>query len=73
MQSHFFTAGILVVLFTVKANPVWLIPMAIIIDAFFGAFYTAPYLSVIMVLWYIMSEFVKPRIFIKKDEYGKVA
>jgi hypothetical protein len=38
------------------------IPVAILIDGYFGNFYSIPYLSLISVWWYILVDYVRPRI-----------
>jgi hypothetical protein len=73
MQSYFYVAIALILLFTVRASAIWIIPLAFLIDGFYGAFYSFPYITVAVVLWYIVSEFLKPRIFVKKDGYEKIA
>jgi hypothetical protein len=73
MQSHFYVAAALVVVFTMRASAAWIIPIALLVDGFYGAFYTSPNITIAVVLWYIVSEFLKPRIFVKKDVYEKIA
>lgn len=38
------------------------IPAAIIIDGYFGNYYHIPYLSIAAVAWFVIIEYVRPRL-----------
>lgn len=53
------TFGVVVV-FSFRNNPVFLIPLAILFDGYFGGFYTIPVLSLLSVIWFVIVESIKP-------------
>lgn len=62
IQNQLLLAFLLVLLFTYYRSAAWLIPLGFLIDGYFNAFYTFPMFSVATILWYIFSEFLKPRL-----------
>ncbi len=62
VQNQLLLAVFLVLLFTYYLNAVWLIPLAFLIDGYFGAFFIVPVFSIFSVVWYVASEFLKPRL-----------
>lgn len=43
-------------------NAITLIPLAILVDGYFGNFYTVPVLSMMVVVWYVIVEFLRPKL-----------
>ena len=68
VQNHLFIAGLLAVWFTYRVGAVWLIPLAICIDGFFGAFYHVPLFSVVMAFWYLVSELIRPALILQPKQ-----
>ncbi len=64
LLGQLFFASLGGVLFSIKYSSYPLIPLAITIDAYFGAFYTFPLLSVMVVLWSVCIEVFRPRLFV---------
>ncbi len=62
VQNMLLIAGFLALLFTIKFSSASLVVLAIGIDAYFGAFETMPYFSVIALCWYVCSELIRLRI-----------
>lgn len=61
-QNLIILAAIFVVFFTFRFGAVYLLPLAFFIDGYYGAFYQVPYLSLIFLLWFVISEFVRIRL-----------
>lgn len=61
MQNMLWLAGLLAVVFTIKFTAVSLVALAVLIDAYFGAFSTMPYLSIVALCWYVCSELIRMR------------
>ncbi len=61
MQNWLFLAAIATFAFSIRFNPVSLIPLAILIDGYFGNFHTFPYLSILTIIWFLIVEFLRPR------------
>ena len=61
MQSWLLLAAACLTVVSFKSNAAYLIPIAIIMDGYYGAFYSFPWLSVSAVLWFLVIEYVKPR------------
>lgn len=72
-QNHLLIAAVLVLLFTFRAGAIWLIPLAIMIDGYFGAFYSIPFISVAAILWYAVSEFVRPQLLMQYKRYEEAS
>ncbi|MCB9814072.1 hypothetical protein H6784_01515 [Candidatus Nomurabacteria bacterium] len=53
--------------FSLRYQSYALVPLAIIIDGYYGAFYTFPVLSVIAIAWYLFIEFFKPKLTTTRD------
>jgi len=64
LQSALIVSILAVGAFSLKYSSFALIPLAIIIDAYFGAFHQFPVLSVLAVVWCGSIELIKPRLFI---------
>lgn len=69
-QNHLWLAAAATILFTSRAGAIWLVPLAIFIDGYFGAFYHVPFFSIVASLWYVVSEFTKPQLIV---QYGKAS
>lgn len=67
-QNHLWLAAGATALFTFRIGAVWLIPLAIFIDGYFGAFYTTPIFSIAASLWYVASEFIKPQLILQYEK-----
>jgi hypothetical protein len=52
----------LAVYFSLYYNGAWLVPLALMIDAYFGALETFPKLTAVAFLLFVCLEFIKPRI-----------
>lgn len=59
--------------FTFRVGALWLIPLAFLLDGYFGAFSDIPYISLIACVWYIISEYIRPRLIVQSHSYEKVA
>jgi hypothetical protein len=68
-QNHLIIGGMLAVLFTFRVGAVWLIPLAICIDGYFGAFYSIPLITIAAILLYLVSEFVRPQLLMQYKRY----
>jgi uncharacterized membrane protein (GlpM family) len=70
IQNQLFAAGVLAVFFTYRVSALPLVALAIGIDGFFGAFYHLPMFSIVTLVWYLVSELLRPRISLKQTSYG---
>lgn len=61
LQNWLWLTAVAVVLFSFKYGAVTFIPLAILIDGYFGHFYAIPYLSVCAVWWFMFVEYVRPK------------
>jgi hypothetical protein len=62
IQNQLLLAGLLALLFTYYVSAALLIPLGFIIDGYFGAFAAVPVFSIVAILWYLFSEFLRPRL-----------
>jgi hypothetical protein len=62
LQNWLWLGFLLVVVFSIWYKPVYLIPLAILVDGYFGSFHFIPVFSLLSVLWYVLVEGVRPRI-----------
>lgn len=62
LQNWLLFAAIVVVIFSARYGALFLIPLAILIDGYFGNFYAVPYLSFLATLWYVLVEYLRPRV-----------
>jgi len=69
MQSAVLLGIVAIAAFTVRYSAVALIPLAIALDGYYGAFYGVPALSIASVLWYILSEVIRARVNIVQSKY----
>ena len=62
VQNQLVLAFLAALLFTYYRSAAWLIPLGFFVDGYFDAFYTVPLFSLVAILWYLISEFLKPRL-----------
>lgn len=69
LQDQLWLAWLLMLPFTYYFGAVWLVVLAIGVDAYFGAFSTIPFFSLVLLGWYVLSEFLRFRLRII-NKYG---
>ncbi len=52
-------------IFTYRSNAVWFIPAALLIDGYFGMFYTVPWLNIIAITWFAVAELLRPYVLVQ--------
>jgi hypothetical protein len=62
IQNQLLLAFLLVLLFTYYRSAAWLIPLGFLIDGYFNAFFAVPVFTITAIVWYVISEFLKPRL-----------
>jgi hypothetical protein len=72
-SNNLLIAFFLVVIFTFRVGAVWLIPLSIFIDGYFGAFYAIPMFTIFSIAWYGISEFVRPQLLMQYKRYEEAA
>jgi hypothetical protein len=73
VQNHLLLAFFLVLLFTFRRGAVLLIPLAFVIDGYFGAFATVPAITMSAIAWYMVSAIVRPQLLMQYKAYGETA
>lgn len=73
VQNYLFIAFLLVLVFTFKRGAVLLIPLAFVIDGYFGAFQAIPTITLFTIAWYAISEFVRPQLLMQYKAHGETA
>lgn len=73
MENQLIIAGLLIGWFTFRVGAIWLIPLAFLLDGYFSAFSHIPYISLIACVWYVISEYVRPRLIVQSQSYEKIA
>jgi len=73
VQNHLFMAALLVLIFTYRVGALFLIPLAFCIDGFFGAFYHVPLFSIVVSVWYLISELIRPILILRSKSYGEAS
>ena len=71
VQNHLVIAFILVLLFTFRQGAGLLIPLAFVIDGYFGAFAATPTITLFTITWYALSAIVRPQLLMQYKAYGK--
>lgn len=61
-QGWFLVSIPLIIIFTYYYSAAWLVPVALLIDGYFGALHTVPELTAYTLLWFIASELIKPHL-----------
>jgi len=62
MQGWMVLAGFLIVLFSVRYSTLPLVFLAIALDGYYGNFFVIPYLSLASVVWYVLMEYIRPKL-----------
>jgi len=73
IENQLIVAALLVLWFTSRVGAVWLLPLAFLLDGYFGAFADIPYITITACVWYIISEYIRPRLITQPNSYEKVA
>lgn len=73
LQSHFVIAGVAVLIFTYRCGAGFLVPLAFLIDGYFGAFYHIPVISIASCVWFFISELIRPRLLLQYQGYEKTS
>ncbi|MEY3784376.1 MAG: hypothetical protein RLZZ230_698 [Candidatus Parcubacteria bacterium] len=60
LQNWLIVAVVFILIFSMRHGAILLLPMAIIIDGYFGNFYTLPMLSFTSVWWYLVVLYFRP-------------
>lgn len=68
-QNHLVFGFLLSIIFTFRVGAIWLIPLAVLIDGYFGAFYSIPVITITAILLYVLSEFVRPQLLMQYKRY----
>lgn len=69
MQNHILLGLFAVVIYTFTFSAVLLIPLAILLDGYYGAFYTLPVFSLATILLYLLSEIIRVTLNIVQSEH----
>ena len=69
MQSAVLLSMVAIAAFTVRYSAVSLIPLAVFLDGYYGAFYEVPALSIASLVWYVLSEIIRARVNIVQSQY----
>lgn len=62
MQNWIWLACLCTLLFSLRFHSAALILLAIVLDGYYGAFYTVPILSLSAICWLIFIEALKPKL-----------
>tara|TARA_B100000508_G_scaffold72156_1_gene56216 strand:- start:5370 stop:5624 length:255 start_codon:yes stop_codon:yes gene_type:complete len=62
MQGWWLFTLVAVTLFSFRYGALVIIPTAIVLDGYYGFYYTFPILSVAAVDWFIFVEFLRPKV-----------
>lgn len=62
MNAVFWLFWVLFVLFSVSYSTAVLIPIAVVFDGYYGNFHTVPVLSVGAIVWFVITEFLQPKL-----------
>ncbi len=73
IENQIVVTALLAGWFTFRASAVWLLPLAFLLDGYFGAFSDIPYISLIACVWYVISEYIRPQLIVRAHSYEKVA
>lgn len=60
LQNVLVFALFFVTLFTLRFDPIYLFPLAVLIDGYFGAFASTPIFSLFIIGWYVLSLVIRP-------------
>ncbi len=59
LNNFIWPSVLFVILFSYYYNPLWLVPMAILLDGYFGNFMSVPILSIGIIVWCVFANFIK--------------
>lgn len=62
MQGWVLVSLLLVTMFSVKYGAVLFIPVAIILDGYYGSFFAVPALSIGAIGWFLVIEYTRPKL-----------
>jgi hypothetical protein len=62
LQGWLVMSLVSILLFSFFYSPAWLVPLAILIDGYIGSFATFPTLSFASLAWFVLVEFLRPKI-----------
>jgi hypothetical protein len=62
LQGWIVVAVGLAIYFSWRYSAAWLLPLAILLDGYFGRFETVPWLSLLAVTWFALFDMIKPRL-----------
>jgi hypothetical protein len=60
LEQHLVWAVVLIVLFTYFSGAVWLLPLGLLVDGYFGRVATFPIFTISITLWYVVSTLLRP-------------
>lgn len=60
MQNLLPFTVLLTFVFTLRFGAVWLIPLAFLLDAYFGTYSSVPVLSLVSIGWFVVFESLRP-------------
>ncbi len=63
LQDWLILAGVAIIIFSLRFNAAALIPLAIMIDGYFGHFHAIPFLSFFAIWWFLLVEYLRPKVF----------
>jgi hypothetical protein len=69
MQSYVLIGLVTTVFFTFRYGAVSLIPLAILLDGYYGSFYEFPVLSMVTIIWYLFSEILTARLSVVQSKH----
>lgn len=69
MQNVVWLGVVAIVWFTLRFGAVSLLPLAILLDGYYGAFFSVPVLSISAIVWYVASELFRVRSNIVQSKY----
>jgi hypothetical protein len=61
VQNWLWVAALCVLVFSYQFGATLVIPLAFLIDGYFGNFSGVPYLSIFSVFWYLLVEYIRPK------------
>jgi hypothetical protein len=64
LHNQLILAGLCTMVFSWRTSAAWLIPVGMCIDAYFGAFVSLPVFSIVATFWWLLSEYIKPRLLV---------
>lgn len=70
VQNLLLWAAVCALLFTFRAGGIWMIPLGIFIDGYFGAFYAVPIFSIVAIVGYVVSEYLRPLLIMQSKNYA---